>query len=92
MHLGESASADSVRYSVRNSLLRALKKELKSVSFPAIGTGVGGLSLEACAQLSLEEARNHLAGETTLKEIRFVLFSDDAFEAFQKAYERILPE
>ncbi len=92
MHLGEAASAESVRDSVRNSLLRAREKELKTVAFPAIGTGVGGLSLDACAAISIEEARNHLAGETSLKEVRFVLYTDDALEAFEKAYEQIVPD
>jgi len=92
MHLGGMASVDSVRMAIRNSLVRANEAELKSVAFPAIGTGFGGLSTEACARISIEEARNHLAGETTVKEIRFVLFSEDIFEEFKKAYEELLPE
>ena len=91
MHLGDSATVESVRYSVRNSLLKAMQKELSSVAFPAIGTGVGGLSLESCATLSIEEARNHLAGETSLKEIRFVLFSPDAYKVFADIFDKILP-
>jgi len=92
MHLGGGATVDSVRNSVRNSLLRAKEKEIKSVAIPAIGTGVGGLSMENCARVSIEEARNHLAGETTLDEIRFVLFSEDAYDAFNKVYEELLPD
>jgi O-acetyl-ADP-ribose deacetylase (regulator of RNase III) len=92
MHLGGVATVDSVRSAVRHSLLRTKENELKSVALPAIGTGVGGLSLENCARISIEEARNHLAGETTLKEIRFVLYSEDAYQAFMNAYETLLPE
>jgi len=92
MHLGSGASVDSVRSAVRNSLMRAKKAEITSISFPAIGTGVGGLSLEACAAVSIEEARNHLAGETTLKEVRFVLWGDEAYGIFLKEYDRLLPE
>jgi len=92
MHLGGSASVDSVRRAVRNSLLRAKGKELKTISFPAIGAGVGGVSMEACARASLEEARNHLAGETTLREIRFVLFTDEALAVFQDAFSEVFPE
>ena len=92
MHLGGSASAESVRLAVRNSLARAKEKGLKSIAFPAIGAGIGRISVELCAQVSLEEARNHLAGDTTLKEIRFVLLGDDAFRAFQKAFDTMFPE
>ncbi|HDS31104.1 MAG TPA: hypothetical protein ENN67_08685 [Firmicutes bacterium] len=92
MHLGERATGDSVKLSVRNSLLRAKEKGLKSIAVPAIGTGVGGLKPDVCARVSLEEARNHLAGETSLSEIRFVLFSDEMLESFMNAYEKILPD
>jgi O-acetyl-ADP-ribose deacetylase (regulator of RNase III) len=91
MHLGGSASVDSVRRAIRNSLYLANDKRIKSISLPAIGAGIGGLSMENCAEISLEEARNHLAGETSLKEIRFVLFDDDGFGIFQAMYERVLP-
>jgi len=91
MHLGGAATVESVRCAIRNSLELANENELKSIAFPAIGAGVGGLSLETCAIISIEEARNHLAGETTLNEIRFVLYSDDAYETFRKVYDRILP-
>jgi O-acetyl-ADP-ribose deacetylase (regulator of RNase III) len=93
MHLGGSATAtvDSVRAAIKNSLLRAKELGIGSVSLPAIGAGIGGLSPDLCARISLEEARNHLAGETTLKEIRFVLFSPDALGAFNRAFDEIFP-
>lgn len=91
MHLGGQSSVDSIRASIRNSLLLAKEKNISSISLPAIGTGVGGVSIEACAKVSLEEARNHLAGETSLKEIRFVLFTDEAFSIFQKTFDEIFP-
>jgi len=50
---------------------------------PAIGTGVGGFPLQRCAEVSLEEARRHLDGETTLEEIRFVLFGEPAYRVFE---------
>lgn len=91
MHLGGAASVDNVRRAIRRSLLKAKGKGITSISFPAIGTGIGGMSMENCAELSLEEARNHLAGETCLKEVRFVLFDDEGYRVFMDAYERILP-
>jgi len=90
MEFGGSATSKFVTRAIRSSLARARERELKSVAIPAIGTGVGGLPVDTCAEISIETARNHLAGETTLKEIRFVLFSEDAHEAFRNAYDRIL--
>ena len=50
---------------------------------PAIGAGVAGFPLQRCAEILLEEARRHLAGETSLEEIRFVLFGEPAYRVFE---------
>jgi O-acetyl-ADP-ribose deacetylase len=91
MHLGGQASVDSVRRAIRKSLIKAKGKGIKTIAFPAIGAGIGGLSMENCAEISLEEARNHLAGETSLKEIRFVLFDEVGYRIFEEYFEKVLP-
>lgn len=73
----------SVRSSLRAALAIASEKGLASVAVPAIGTGVGGFALQRCAEVSLEEARAHLDGETSLEEIRFVLFGEPAYRVFE---------
>ena len=66
---GGQASEQSVQSSVARS--------------PAIGAGIGGFSLQRCAELSLECARAHLAGETSLELVRFVLFGEPAYRVFE---------
>ena len=80
---GGQASEESVRASVRSSLEAARDRSCRSVALPAIGAGVGGLSVQRCAEVSLEEARRHLAGDTTLEEIRFVLFGEPDYRVFE---------
>ncbi|MCP4036116.1 MAG: hypothetical protein GY944_13590 [bacterium] len=80
---GGQADEASVRSSLRASLELASGRGLRSIAIPAIGTGVGGFALQRCAEVSLEEARNHLAGESSLEEIRFVLFGEPAFRVFE---------
>lgn len=41
------------------------------------------MPLQRCAEILLEEARGHLAGETSLEEIRFVLFGEPAYRVFE---------
>jgi O-acetyl-ADP-ribose deacetylase (regulator of RNase III) len=65
MSPGGQADEQSVRSSVRRSLELAHEHGLVSVAFPAIGAGIGGFSLQRCAEVSIEEAREHLAGETS---------------------------
>jgi O-acetyl-ADP-ribose deacetylase (regulator of RNase III) len=80
---GGSADEQSVRACVRASLALAAERGLSSIAFPAIGAGIGGFSMQRCAEISLEEARSHLAGDTSLQEIRFVLFGEPAYRLFE---------
>jgi len=75
-------SADHIRRATRNSLLRAKEKGMRSVSFPSIGTGVGGFPVGECARAMIGEAVAHLRGETSVGLVRFVLWGKDAYDAF----------
>jgi O-acetyl-ADP-ribose deacetylase (regulator of RNase III) len=83
MPLGGSASAESIRSSMRRSLVLANEQGCRSVAVPAIGAGIGGLSTQHCAEILLGEARAHLDGETSLEEIRFVLFGEPSYRIFE---------
>jgi O-acetyl-ADP-ribose deacetylase (regulator of RNase III) len=84
MRLGESTSEANLRAATRNALNRADENSLKSIAFPAIGTGIAGFPIERCAQVMLEELRAHLEGETTLERIDFVLFDRRLLEVFER--------
>lgn len=51
-----------------------------SIAFPALGTGVGGFDYTACAQIMLSQIEKFRA--KNIRRIVFVLYSDEAFEAF----------
>ena len=83
MQLGSAPTEQSLRDSARHSLELAAEKGLRSIAFPALGTGVGGFPMQRCAEILLAEAERHAAGETTLEEIRFVLFGEPAYRIFE---------
>jgi O-acetyl-ADP-ribose deacetylase (regulator of RNase III) len=85
MALGGSADEDSVRSSMRAALERAREKGCTSIAVPAIGAGIAGFPLQRCAEVLLEEARQHQKAETPLEEIRFVLFGEPAYRVFEMA-------
>jgi len=91
MHLGGLTSEGSLRDATINSLKRAVEKQLTSIAFPAIGTGVAGFPMDRCAQIMLEEVRKHVHGPTTLERILFVLFDAPALQAFEQALA-VIPE
>lgn len=86
---GEKATPESVRLATHNSLLRVEEKALKSIAFPALGTGAGGVSLEECAQTMMQVVLAHIRVRTSLEKIYFVLFDDAALKAFEDAYQML---
>ncbi len=80
---GAPTSEASVRAATRASLELARAERLRTVAFPALGTGVGGFPVQRCAEVMLEETRAHLAGETTLEEVHFVLYGEPTYRVFE---------
>jgi O-acetyl-ADP-ribose deacetylase (regulator of RNase III) len=95
MQLGGRTSEAALRDSTRNSLRRAGERGLKSVAFPAIGTGIAGFPIERCAVVMLEEIRDHLRGTAPservapVERVEMVLFDDRALGAFKDALARM---
>jgi len=89
MHLGGRTTAESLRLATHNSLLRAEEKGLKSIAFPAIGTGVAGFPLEECARIMLGQTLEHIKSRSSLERIHFVLYDDEALRVFQETYQQL---
>jgi O-acetyl-ADP-ribose deacetylase (regulator of RNase III) len=67
----------------RRSLEVAAELGCRSVAFPAISTGVYGYPLELAAPTAAAAVRESIRPPVEL--VRFVLFGEDALEAFQQA-------
>ncbi|MFF8938303.1 O-acetyl-ADP-ribose deacetylase [Streptomyces paradoxus] len=63
----------------RESLRVAGELGARSVAFPAISTGVYGWPMDDGARIAIETVR---AADTTVEQVRFVLFDRPAYEAF----------
>jgi O-acetyl-ADP-ribose deacetylase (regulator of RNase III) len=89
---GMRTTAKTLRTSTAHSLRLAAERGLKSIAFPAVGTGVSGFPMDECAQVMLAEALQHLKGETSIETIYFVLFDASSREIFQSAWETLKKE
>src|SRR5919106_2664034 len=76
-HLLSSCHTDSLRV--------ADELGAKTVAFPAISTGVYGYPLEEAAPVAIDAVRN---AQTAVEDVRFVLFDDEAYRAFEKELGR----
>jgi O-acetyl-ADP-ribose deacetylase (regulator of RNase III) len=88
--MGQDLRTDEmVVYEVtRNSLLLADKLGLKSLAFPAIGTGVGGLLIAACASAMIDAVRQLSNKLKNLERVVFVLFDKESSGIFSREASR----
>ena len=77
----------SLRASFRADLEDARGRGCRSVAAPALGAGRGGLPVQRSAEILIEEARRHLAGETCIEEIRFVLDGEPNYRVFESVQD-----
>ena len=65
-----------------NSLTLAVERNLTSIAFPAISTGVFGYPLAKAAEVSSKTIENFLSTDRQLKEVRLVFFQTRDAELF----------
>jgi O-acetyl-ADP-ribose deacetylase len=85
----EKATGESIQLATRASLMRAEEKTIKSMAFPAIGTGNAGFPVPECASLMLREVIEHIKVRSSLEKIYFVLYDDAALKAFEETYKKL---
>lgn len=85
MAMDFETDAKKIRDATRNTLNRARELGIRSIAFPALGTGVGGFPLEECARIMLEEVRKGGGG---LERVVFALYGKEACEAFERVLRR----
>ncbi len=73
---------------VYNSLLKASELELKSISFPAISTGIYGYPKNEAARVFGEAIKKFIDENpnTTLELIRICLYDDETLKIFEKEF------
>jgi O-acetyl-ADP-ribose deacetylase len=68
-----------------NSLTLAVEKNLSSVAFPAISTGVFGYPQNEAAEVASRTIENFLSTDHQLNEVRLVFFQERDTEVFLKS-------
>lgn len=89
MRLGGYPTEDSIRLATLNSLKIASENKFTTVSFPAIGTGIGGFSMSQAARIMLTVAHGFIAEHDFPRKIRFTLYDTEAFQEFKEAWGKM---
>ncbi|MGQ4875905.1 MAG: macro domain-containing protein [Promethearchaeia archaeon] len=82
--MGEGDEDEKLKNATLNSLKLMDKHGLKTIAFPAISTGIFGFPMDRCAKIMISTVKEYLQGDTQIEEVIFCLFSDDAYEIFEK--------
>ena len=69
----------------RRSLEVADEAGLSSISFPAISCGVYGYPVPEAARIAMTVVKDYLQRATGIEHVRFVLFSQDVYDVYEKA-------
>jgi O-acetyl-ADP-ribose deacetylase (regulator of RNase III) len=86
MQLGGETTARSLRTSTAHALRIAAERGLRTIAFPAVGTGIAGFPPSECASIMLREVAEHLKTPTSLEKVFFVLFDARTLEVFEKVW------
>ena len=86
--MGEGDEDQKLKNATLNSLKIADENHLKSISFPAISTGIFGFPIQRCAEIMLKTTIDYLKGQTGLEKVVFCLFGRDSYEVFASRLEQ----
>lgn len=90
--LSSSKSKELLSSAYRKSLELADEKQVKTISFPAISTGVYGYPIVKAAPIAINTVVEYVkakGNETTLEEVIFVLFNQKDYEVYQNALQKL---
>jgi O-acetyl-ADP-ribose deacetylase (regulator of RNase III) len=86
MALGGATTADSLQSSMDHAFRLAQQLGAQTIGVPAVGTGIAGFPIDACAVIMAQALRRALDNGWTPDEVRFVLFGDGARRAFAASF------
>jgi O-acetyl-ADP-ribose deacetylase len=86
MRLGGGTTPETLRRSTAHALRIAADRGLKTIAFPAVGTGVAGFPMKECAEIMLGEAAAALENGSPLETIYFILFDEPSARTFQSVW------
>lgn len=89
--MGEGDEENKLRSALTNSLVLADSKGLKSISVPAISSGIFGFPKDRCAHILVTGALQYLKSnpQSSLREIEFCVYDDETVRHFRSEFGKI---
>jgi O-acetyl-ADP-ribose deacetylase (regulator of RNase III) len=89
--MGEGDEDNKLKNAVSNSLKLASENGLKSISLPAISSGIFGFPKDRCAEILVKGALNYIEEnpKSSLQLIEFCVYDDLTTGYFQREFDKI---
>ena len=89
--MGEGDEDNKLKNAVRSTLILANGQNLKSISLPAISSGIFGFPKDRCARILVGESASFLKKHTdaSLDVVEFCIYDDITMGHFKKEFERL---
>ncbi len=86
---GEGDEDRKLANATLNSLKIAQKKNLRSIAFPAISTGIFHFPIKRCSEIMIRVSMDFLKKNEFPQEIIICLYGERAYSIFQRTFERM---
>jgi O-acetyl-ADP-ribose deacetylase (regulator of RNase III) len=85
--MGQGNEDKKLRKAVQSCLKLAAEKGFKSISVPAISSGIFGFPKDRCAKILLDESRSFLtSGDTSVELVEFCILDDETLGYFKTEF------
>jgi O-acetyl-ADP-ribose deacetylase (regulator of RNase III) len=81
---GSSGEPELLASCYRKSLEIAAHRELRSIAFPSISTGIYGYPIEDAAQVAIETVKSFVEMPSAIEEVIFCCFSKGDYELYRE--------
>jgi O-acetyl-ADP-ribose deacetylase (regulator of RNase III) len=88
---GRPEDARLLASAYQTCLQLAEERQLKSIAFPSISTGVYGYPLSEAAPIALKTVIEHIQQPTSLQQVVFVLFDGNSYTVYKNALAQLVP-
>lgn len=89
MEIGHFTTEQDVRAATLSALRLAEELGARTVAFPAIGTGAAALAPDYSARAMFGALSRHFSARAGIERVYVVLYNEETFEAFRRAFERL---
>lgn len=89
--MGEGDEDKKLKSAVLSSLKLASEKDLRSISMPAISSGIFGFPKDRCASILVGESRSYLDKNpsSSIEVVEFCVFDDETAGYFKREFDAI---